>query len=93
MPVHLNHDFSQPINNSILFYIHDIVINPNEKGKGLGKSLMTSLLEVGRTAGFNKFMAIAVSEDGRRILEKFDFSVVEQIQYAPKTKGFRMIRG
>jgi ribosomal protein S18 acetylase RimI-like enzyme len=90
--VPLNYDFASPVKEPDRFYIHDVAIAAEHRGKLYSKLLFNSLLNKGRYEGFGKFMCVAVSGAGKKLAETFGFGAVAEIQYADKVKGYKMVK-
>lgn len=67
-----------------IFYIHDVVISPDQgyRGKGYSKELMKALLDVGKSFGFSRFLGVAVNEKGKNLAEQFGFKSISEITYS-----------
>ncbi len=90
--VPLNYDFAHPVEEPDCFYIHDVAVIHEHRGKSYSKFLFNSILEIGRDEDFRKFMCVAVSDAGKRLVETLGFRAVAEIQYADKVKGYKMVK-
>lgn len=74
------------------FYLHDVVVHPEYRGRGYGKALLENAMKVGIEEGFKLISAVAVSSSGKGILESFGFRESKEIEYALGLKAYKMNR-
>lgn len=76
--VHYGHElvgFARVVSDySTMFYICDVYIQENHRKKGLGKKLISCILE---TEEFKNIKGILATRDAHGLYEKFDFKRVE----------------
>jgi ribosomal protein S18 acetylase RimI-like enzyme len=63
-----------------IYYIHDIAVIRDFRGKGIGSNLMTKCIETGKNLDFNKFKLVSVL-NSHFLWQKFGFKIKEKIIY------------
>ena len=75
--------------NPDCYYIHDLAVHVNYRSLGVGNLLAEKALEI---ANFNVINLISVL-DSHNFWNKFGFSIIEPIMYAPNVPGYIMKKG
>lgn len=76
--------------NPDCYYIHDIAVFPEHRGKGIGKMLMEYQLDIARIHMYKKVKLISIL-GSHSLWSKFGFQIVSEIEYGGKP-AFVMIR-
>lgn len=76
--------------NADVFYVHDVAVAGRCRGRGIGRILAATLLEVGRRAGFTRAELVSV-QGSHPFWERFGFETVRRFDYAPGAASRFMI--
>lgn len=72
------------------YYIHDCAVAKESRGRGVGRQLAQAAIDVGKDAAFKKFLLVSVNQSDS-FWEALGFKSIEQIEYAPRTVGHKMV--
>ena len=62
--------------NALYYYIQDVIVLPEHKGKGVGSIIMRSIEDyLNNSAPSGAFVGLMAAEDTKRFYEKFKFEV------------------
>jgi GNAT superfamily N-acetyltransferase len=82
-------DLEIPKEDADCFYVHDIAVLKEHRGKGIGKAFLDMAIALARRHGFDEISGVAVL-DSHTYWEKNGFEVGEEVDYG-KVKG-RLVR-
>lgn len=74
-----------------MFYVHDVAVAKRCRGRGLGRLLVTRLLEVAAARGLTRCELVSV-QGSAPFWERFGFRSVRVFEYAPGAASIAMIR-
>jgi GNAT superfamily N-acetyltransferase len=72
------------------FYIHDVAVAERCRGHGVGRALVTRLLDLARDRGFTRLELVSV-QGSAPFWEKFGFRRVREFEYAPGALSTSMV--
>lgn len=72
------------------FYLHDLSVHSDYRGRGIGKRLVEHALSLGKALGFTTFELVSV-QGSANFWRDFGFEPVEQFEYAPGVLASKMV--